>query len=122
MNIYELRFYDDLVNKTFINIFTLSKDKDGIYLSNFNQNNKNHKYFLQVARNVSTITGKQIYLNMTLIQFLKFKLTTRSKDISRTTNKNGIDIDNVLLFISDSLEIDNSIFGKIYEKYWEIKK
>ena len=122
MNIYELRFYDDLVNKTFINIFTLSKDKDGIYLSNFIQNNKNHKYFLQVARNVSTITGKQIYLNMTLIQFLKFKLTTRSKDISRTTNKNGIDIDNVLLFISDSLEIDNSIFGKIYEKYWETKK
>ena len=30
MNISKLKLYDELINKTSINIFTLSKDKNGI--------------------------------------------------------------------------------------------
>ena len=119
MNISKLKLYDELINKTSINIFTLSKDKNGIYLSNFNSSNKNHRYFLQVARTVSMITNKQIYLDMKLFPYLKFKIFTKSKDVLRGRIENGINIDEVLSFMSDSLQIDNSIFGKIYEKYWE---
>ena len=119
MNISKLKLYDELINKTSINIFTLSKDKNGIYLSNFNSSNKNHRYFLQVARTVSMITNKQIYLDMKLFPYLKFKIFTKSKDILKGKIENGINIDEVLSFMSDSLQIDNSIFGKIYEKYWE---
>ena len=118
MNISKLKLYDELINKTSINIFTLSKDKNGIYLSNFNLSNKNHRYFLQVARTVSMITNKQIYLDMKLFPYLKFKIFTKSKDILRGKIENGINIDEVLSFMSDSLQIDNSIFGEIYEKYW----
>lgn len=118
MNISKLKLYDELINKTSINIFTLSKDKNGIYLSNFNPSNKNHRYFLQVARTVSMITNKQIYLDMKLFPYLKFKIFTKSKDILRGKIENGINIDEVLSFMSDSLQIDNSIFGEIYEKYW----
>ena len=118
MNISELKLYDELINKTSINIFTLSKDKNGIYLSNFNPSNKNHRYFLQVARTVSMITNKQIYLDMKLFPYLKFKIFTKSKDILKGKIENGINIDEVLSFMSDSLQIDNSIFGEIYEKYW----
>ena len=119
MNISKLKLYDELINKTSINIFTLSKDKNGIYLSNFNPTNKNHRYFLQVARTVSMITNKQIYLDMKLFPYLKFKIFTKSKDILKGKIENGINIDEVLSFMSDSLQIDNSIFGEIYEKYWE---
>ena len=118
MNISKLKLYDELINKTSINIFTLSKDKNGIYLSNFNPSNKNHRYFLQVARTVSMITNKQIYLDMKLFPYLKFKIFTKSKDILRGKIENGINIDEVLSFMSDSLQIDNSIFGEIYDKYW----
>ena len=118
MNISKLKLYDELINKTSINIFTLSKDKNGIYLSNFNPSNKNHRYFLQVARTVSMITNKQIYLDMKLFPYLKFKIFTKSKDILKGKIENGINIDEVLSFISDSLQIDNSIFGEIYDKYW----
>lgn len=118
MNISKLKLYDELINKTSINIFTLSKDKNGIYLSNFNPSNKNHRYFLQVARTVSMITNKQIYLDMKLFPYLKFKIFTKSKDVLRGKIENGINIDEVLSFMSDSLQIDNSIFGEIYEKYW----
>lgn len=118
MNISKLKLYDELINKTSINIFTLSKDKNGIYLSNFNPSNKNHRYFLQVARTVSMITNKQIYLDMKLFPYLKFKIFTKSKDILKGKIENGINIDEVLSFMSDSLQIDNSIFGEIYEKYW----
>ena len=118
MNISELKLYDELINKTSINIFTLSKDKNGIYLSNFNPSNKNHRYFLQVVRTVNMITNKQIYLDMKLFPYLKFKIFTKSKDVLRGKIENGINIDEVLSFMSDSLQIDNSIFGEIYEKYW----
>lgn len=118
MNISKLKLYDELINKTSINIFTLSKDKNGIYLSNFNPSNKNHRYFLQVARTVSMITNKQIYLDMKLFPYLKFKIFTKSKDVLRGKIENGINIDEVLSFMSDSLQIDNSIFGEIYDKYW----
>ena len=118
MNISKLKLYDELINKTSINIFTLSKDKNGIYLSNFNPSNKNHRYFLQVARTVNMITNKQIYLDMKLFSYLKFKIFTKSKDILRGKIENGINIDEVLSFMSDSLQIDNSIFSEIYEKYW----
>lgn len=121
MNISKLKLYDELINKTSINIFTLSKDKNGIYLSNFNPSNKNHRYFLQVARTVSMITNKQIYLDMKLFSYLKFKIFTKSKDILRGKIENGINIDEVLSFMSDSLQIDNSIFGEIYDKYWRKK-
>ena len=118
MNISKLKLYDELINKTSINIFTLSKDKNGIYLSNFNPSNKNHRYFLQVARTVSMITNKQIYLDMKLFSYLKFKIFTKSKDVLKGKIENGINIDEVLSFMSDSLQIDSSIFGKIYEEYW----
>ena len=118
MNISKLKLYDELINKTSINIFTLSKDKNGIYLSNFNPSNKNHRYFLQVARTVSMITNKQIYLDMKLFPYLKFKIFTKSKDILKGKIENGINIDEVLSFMSDSLQIDNLIFGEIYDKYW----
>ena len=118
MNISKLKLYDELINKTSINIFTLSKDKNGIYLSNFNPSNKNHRYFLQVARTISMITNKQIYLDMKLFPYLKFKIFTKSKDVLRGRIENGINIDEVLSFMSDSLQIDNSIFGEIYDKYW----
>ena len=118
MNISKLKLYDELINKTSINIFTLSKDKNGIYLSNFNPSNKNHRYFLQVARAVSMITNKQIYLDMKLFSYLKFKIFTKSKDVLKGKIENGINIDEVLSFMSNSLQIDSSIFGKIYEEYW----
>lgn len=118
MNISKLKLYDELINKTSINIFTLSKDTNGIYLSNFNPSNKNHRYFLQVARTVSMITNKQIYLDMKLFSYLKFKIFTKSKDVLKGKIENGINIDEVLSFMSDSLQIDSSIFGKIYEEYW----
>ena len=118
MNISKLKLYDELINKTSINIFTLSKDTNGIYLSNFNPSNKNHRYFLQVARTVSMITNKQIYLDMKLFPYLKFKIFTKSKDILKGKIENGINIDEVLSFMSNSLQIDNSIFGEIYDKYW----
>ena len=118
MNISKLKLYDELINKTSINIFTLSKDKNGIYLSNFNPSNKNHRYFLQVARTVNMITNKQIYLDMKLFPYLKFKIFTKSKDILKGKIENGINIDEVLSFMSDSLQIDNLIFGEIYDKYW----
>ena len=118
MNISKLKLYDELINKTSINIFTLSKDTNGIYLSNFNPSNKNHRYFLQVARTVSMITNKQIYLDMKLFPYLKFKIFTKSKDVLKGKIENGINIDEVLSFMSDSLQIDSSIFGKIYEEYW----
>ena len=118
MNISKLKLYDELINKTSINIFTLSKDKNGIYLSNFNPSNKNHRYFLQVARTVSMITNKQIYLDMKLFSYLKFKIFTKSKDVLKGKIENGINIDEVLSFTSNSLQIDSSIFGKIYEEYW----
>ena len=118
MNISKLKLYDELINKTSINIFTLSKDKNGIYLSNFHPSNKNHRYFLQVARTVSMITNKQIYLDMKLFSYLKFKIFTKSKDVLKGKIENGINIDEVLSFMSNSLQIDSSIFGKIYEEYW----
>ena len=118
MNISKLKLYDELINKTSINIFTLSKDTNGIYLSNFNPSNKNHRYFLQVARTVSMITNKQIYLDMKLFSYLKFKIFTKSKDVLKGKIENGINIDEVLSFMSNSLQIDSSIFSKIYEEYW----
>lgn len=121
MNISKLKLYDELINKTSINIFTLSKDTNGIYLSNFNPSNKNHRYFLQVARTVSMITNKQIYLDMKLFPYLKFKIFTKSKDVLKGKIENGINIDEVLSFMSNSLQIDSSIFGKIYEEYWRKK-
>ena len=123
MNKEELyNLYDKVVSATYANIFSLSKND--IVFKNYYYKNKSHRFFLEVATMVAYMTNKEIYLNIPLWELIKIKFKKKNKHIHRISKKkleklNAIDIIEVGLFESAAFNVEPSIFGEIYEAYYE---
>ena len=112
--------YDKIILATLTNIYTLSKDKKGICLNNFNFKNKNHLFFLEVSKISSQVFHKNIYLNMNIFRYLFLKLTKfrKNKNICYSNKSIGIDIDSVLNFMKKEFNENDNIYIDIYNEYY----
>ncbi len=119
-------YYDQIIGSCMVNTYSLSNEGK-IVLKNFNPQSNLHMFEYQVAAIVQSMyQDRQIYLNMPLMQYLKFKWKNRKKIklkwiSSAEIQKLDLEADlltDMLLHVSDAYEENPTIFGMIYTKYW----
>lgn len=116
--------YDKIINITMVNLYTLSKDKNEIVLSNIDRKNKDHLYILRIA-----IIAKDIYnfpLKLHTSFWNWFCLNWRMRKLSRRVprekgEENLIDTAQLIDFmrepISEYMGVDFK-FGDIYNAFY----
>lgn len=115
--------YDDILNATLANIYTLSKDSVNIVLNDFNYKKTLHRVFLETAFILNTMTQKKIGLKMPMIPFLYFKyikMRKRKNSLVRVKENTGIDIETVADFEASAFESSLTIFNDIYNAYYKM--
>lgn len=112
------KLYDQIISATLTNIYTLSKEQKEIVLNNFNPKDKNHLYFLEVAKVASQMFKMPLSLNLSYFNFLKIRFKKKYKGITRK-NCFGIDITEVLSFMTKAIKIDPNIYTEIHKEYYE---
>lgn len=65
-------FYDQIVNSIYLNVCAERNNAGEIILWDFQQTNPTDRLYFNVAAAASDIYGKNIYLNMPFIEFVKF--------------------------------------------------
>lgn len=92
--------YDEIINITMANIYTLSKDSGNIVISNFDRKNKDHLFILRVALLAKDIYGfplklKTGFWNWLILNWKMRKLSRRipreSKNVSSINTSALID-------------------------------
>ena len=87
----EYEILDKIVNVAFVNLFTISKNDNTIYFSEFDLNNDKHWALLNIARTYSDIILPCIIcLEMPLIPFLKLRFKLKFKKIRRSLQREPI--------------------------------
>lgn len=120
--LYEL--YDKLVSTTYVNIFSLTKDKE-IILKEYSYKDKTARTFLEVAAMVAYISNKEVYLQTSLFDFIRTRIKSKNKHVRWISPKkevDGIKIHEVAKFEADAYNQNPSIFDEIFETYYERKK
>ena len=123
----EYKYMDYIVNITFVNLTSLSKNFDGIKLFGFDYSNKDHLFLLNAAYIYRRITGKNICINGHYFKTLKWNFIHRKKEsrIYSLTRKNhnykNIDVDEILHFMQPVLDenLKGFTYGDIYDEYYK---
>lgn len=81
--------YDSVINVALVNIYTLSKEKEKIVLTNFDRKNKDHLLFLRVALLAKDIYNFPLSLDVNVIDsfVLNWKMRKLSRRIPRVFEK-----------------------------------
>ena len=123
----EYKNMDYIVNITFINLASLSKNFDGIKLFGFDYSNKNHLFLLNVAYIYRRITGKDICINGHYFKTLKWNLVHRKEEsriCSLTKNNHNyknINVNEILHFMQPVLDenLKGFTYSDIYDAYYK---
>lgn len=108
--------YDNFMNKTLVNLYSLGKRNNNILiLKDFNPDNIEHLYLLEVSKVTRTFFNYQIILNMPFYKKIKKKILWKEKTKRKVPN--GIDINDFLTFTKNGEKIDiKDIYKAFYEK------
>lgn len=113
--------YDAMVGACFCNLYTCGKEKKEIILRNFDKNNVNHLFLLEVAKIVKGCLAFDVKLEMPWWKFIKVK-DHKKNGIKRIhPNKNrseGIDINGFLKFIQEAYDESPAVWELIYHEYY----
>ena len=123
MKNYDL--FDQIVNTTLINIYSLSKQNKTIILENFNPKDKNHLYFLHVAITARDLFGFNIKVKLGWWKLFKlnFKLRKHYLRLQRAKSwESGINVPEVLNYMSPLFKDGDVSYAEIYEEYYKSGK
>lgn len=114
--------YDAMIGACFCNLYTCGKEKKEIILRNFDNNNVNHLFLLEVAKIANTCMGLKIKLEMPWWKFIKIK-NHKKNGIKRVhPNKNrcdGINIDDFLKFVQEAYDESPAVWELIYNEFYK---
>lgn len=128
-NFLEQQFlYNKMFNALVTNIYSKSKNLQGrinqVNINFFDPDNVQHQVMLFAANAATVIKGGDIYLNMPLIKFIKWKWPRRKThknvhwlhkvDIS----SHGLNPEEELTYISKAFEVDQQIWEDIYNDFF----
>ena len=121
--------YDEIVGAALINLFVNSKNNENIVIAPFNFKNEEHHFLLGVAKGLSGVVSKKVYVDVNLFRLWKINRgldkDCRFKRARKQHKKEAINPDEVLKFLREhaDLSIDDSFsFGEIYRAYYKRKK
>lgn len=115
---------DQIVSTTYINIFSLSKNKD-IVLKDFDYSCETSKVFLQISTMVSYMTNKEIYLCGSLFDYVRARLAMKNKHIHwypKNKDVEGIEIYKVAAHEAVAYDEQETVFKEIYNSYYRKEK
>ena len=125
--------YDRVCEMCLINLYSLSKDQDGIYLTNFNAKDKEHLFALHMAVHVANLLNTRIYIDVNFFTRIKLWWPFRcGADFfkKKKAGVEGIAVDEVLTFMrayaeehvhGKESEYIGHIFADIYDAYYNRK-
>lgn len=103
-----------------INLYTLSKQEKKIQLKNFSFKRKDHLVLLNIAHNLHSLYGYDIYLETNLFDFLLYKL--KKKNTGHLHRKKniliGVDIEAFLGHITTTYGAENRVWEQIYDDFF----
>lgn len=112
--------YNELCNVSLINLYTLSKEKEEINLTNFDFKDKKHLYLLSIAKILNSLYNYPIYIQSNLFDYLKYKIKHRKENIKyKKKILNDFNIDDFLDYITTQRKIDKDIWIKIYDEFFK---
>ena len=113
MNKGNFDLLDRIVDVAYVNLYTISKDTQIIYLSKVNIKNPKHWALLNITSQACTLLDRIAYLDMPFFDYWKIQRYLKNKNLKRHKN-NGITCDK---FISD---IENANIEVITDPFTEI--
>ena len=116
--------YDEIINITLVNLYTLSKEKGEIILSGINRFNKDHLYVLRVALIAKDVYGFPLKIRTSFWNWLC--LNWRMRKLSRRVPRDKSDykvtsVDRLLEFMYPPLKEHMGHgfeFGDIYDTFY----
>ena len=122
----EYKYMDYIINITFINLASLSKNFNGVQFYGFNYSNKEHLFLLNAAYIYRRITGKNICINGHYFNTLKWNFKHRKKEKriftskKRKNNYKDINVEEILNFMRPTLneKLKDFNYEDIYNAYY----
>lgn len=116
--------YDEIINITMVNLYTLSKNKGEIVLSNIDRKNKDHLYILRVAMIAKDVYNFPLKLHTSFWNWLclNWRIRKLSRRVPREkSEENLIDATRLIDFmrepICEHMGADFK-FGDIYNAFY----
>lgn len=121
----DYKLFDKVTSTFLVNLMVEDQRNKGIVLSSFNPNNINHLYAFEVALILSNSIQKEFYLDMGIYSYWKFRLKNWSvrksfKRYNSTTPASKMELDKILDFMKESLELKDDTYEQIYKEYYTI--
>ena len=119
--VYDYQKYDEIVNKLFINIYSLSKDKPAIIIEDFDQNNKTCLLFFEVAILSGNTFSKEVKLKCSWLPYLWFKLKNKKKLFARAKKEDTqiIQWREIMEWMKGQLDVTDQDYANIYNLYYK---
>ena len=121
--------YDKICSVAYVNLFTLTKEKDEIVFMPFNSKDKNHLFLLGVAKGLAGVQGKTIKVDVGPIALWRLNRNIdkdcRIKRVGKEQVTNIINPDSVLEFMlpyAQSFCGEKFQFKDIYDEFYSRKK
>lgn len=120
----EYKLYDEIINITLINIYSLSKEKEQIILSEINRKNQDHLYLLRVALIAKDLFNFPLKLKGGFWNWLclNWRMRKLSRHVSMAKDfENAIDVNKILDFMKAALSEqvgEDFKFANIYNAYY----
>jgi hypothetical protein len=65
------RKYDEICGVAYVNMYTLTKDKEAIVISPFNPKNSEHLFVFYIAKSLGGIFNKKVYVDTNYFRIAK---------------------------------------------------
>lgn len=113
--------YDRIINKTLVNIYSLSKEDKKILLTNFNYEDKEDKTILEIAKIAQSLWNFNIEISCSFFDYLKIKRQNKDFCIKRCKRYSDkrINVKDTKDFVSESENVDSTIYSEIYIDYYK---
>ena len=121
----DYKLFDKVTSTLLVNLMVEDQRNNGVVLSPFSPHNIDHLYAFEVALILSDSIHKEFYLDMGIFNYWKFKLANWSvrksfKRYNDTTPAFKMELNEILDFMKESLELADDTYERIYKEYYKI--
>lgn len=117
--------YDEIINITMVNLYTLTKEKETIIISDFDRKNRDHLFVIRVALMAKDVYGFPLKMHCSFWDWiiLNWKIRKLSRFIPRdNTSLPVVNVSKLLEFMYPPIKEymgENFKFEHIYNQFYE---
>lgn len=114
--------YDNMISACLCNLYICGKEKKEIILKNFDNNDVNHLFLLEVAKMAKGCFAFKVKLEMPWWKFIKVKNHKKNGVKRIHPNKDrcdGINIDDFLKFVQEAYDESPAVWELIYNEFYK---